>query len=86
VKLNNRERELILNHSFADAESTARLRIVPERGEEPAYRFILDELDDLAGHVAAVANHAKSNKLQKEWDQLYDRLQGVLDSCTDEHD
>jgi len=41
-------------------------------------------LDELAGFVAAEANHAKDKKLQKELDQLCDRIQATLDGYTDE--
>jgi hypothetical protein len=84
LELNDRERELILNHSFADEELTARLRIVPRPNEPPVCRFTLDEWDELAGYVAAEANHANDKKLQKEWDRLFARLAAVLESYTDE--
>ncbi len=43
MKLNNRERELILKHTFAEEELTGRSHVVPVRGEEPVYHFTLDE-------------------------------------------
>lgn len=84
LELNERERELILNHSFADPELTDRLRVVPAPGEPPIYHFNLDDLDELAGHVAAEANHAQDKKQRKEWDQLYERISALLESYTDE--
>lgn len=84
LELNDRERELILNHSFADQELTDRLRLVPKPGEPPVYRFTLDDLDELAGDVAAEANHTQNKKQKKEWDQLFDRISAILDSYTDE--
>ena len=84
LELNDRERELILNHSLADPELTDRLRLVRAPNEPPIYRFTLDDLDELAGYIAAEANHAKDKKLQKEWDRLYARLANVLESYTDE--
>jgi len=86
LELNDRERELILEHSLADEELTGRLRVVPLRGEAPVYRFTLDELDELTGYIAAEANHANDKKLQQEWDRLYARLAAVLESYTDEDD
>jgi hypothetical protein len=86
VELDARERELILDHSFAEPELTDRLRIVPKPNQAPIYRFTLDDLDELVGYVAAEANHAKNRKLQKEWDRLYARLAAVLESYTDEDD
>ena len=44
------------------------------------------ELDELAGYVAAVANHAKVKKLEKELRQLYGRIADTLESHTDEPD
>lgn len=84
LELTDRERELILHHSFADQELTDRLRVVPRPGESPIYRFSLDELDELAGDVAAKANHTQNKKQRKEWDQLFDRISATLDSFTDE--
>jgi len=86
LELDDRERELILEHSFADEELTGRMRIMPGPNEPPVYRFTLDDLDELAGYVAAEANHAKDKKLQKEWFRLYERIAVVLESYTDEDD
>jgi hypothetical protein len=84
--LNDRERELILQHTFADDQLTCRLRVVPRAGESAACRFTLGELDDLAGYVAAEANHAKNKKLKNRLACLFDRIQTVLESYTDEDD
>jgi len=46
----------------------------------------LDNLDELAGYVAAEANHAKNKKLEKELHRLYARIAAVLESYTDETD
>lgn len=84
LELNGRERELILEHTFADDELTNRLRVVPKKGQRPIFRFTLDDLDELGGCVAAEANHTKDKKLRKELDHLFDRIQTTLDSYTDE--
>jgi hypothetical protein len=84
LELNDRERDLIMNHTFADNDLTDRFRIVPGPGRPPSYRFTLDELDELAGYVAAEANHAKVKKLEKELRRLYARIAAVLESYTDE--
>jgi hypothetical protein len=86
LKLNARERALILKHTFADGELTDRLRIVPRFGESPVFRFTLDDLDELAGSVAAEVNHAKGKKLETELYRLYARIAAVLESYTDEND
>ena len=86
MELSERERELILKHTFADDELTGRLRIVPTPGEPPVYRFTLDDLDELAGYVAAEANHARDKRIEKELLRLYARMAAVLESYTDEND
>ena len=84
LELSGRERDLIMNHTFAGDELTDRLRVVPRPKEPPVYRFTLDDLDELAGYVAAEANHAKVKKLEKELRRLYARIAEVLESYTDE--
>jgi hypothetical protein len=86
LELNDHERELILKRTLAGYELTNRLRIVPRPGEPPAYRFTLDDLDNLAGHVAAEANHAKDKKLHKQLHRLYVRIAAVLESYTDQEE
>lgn len=86
LKLSARECELILEHTFVDDELTAPLRIAPASGKTPVYSFTLDDLEELMGYVAAEANHAKDNKLRKELDRLFERMQTVLESYTDEDD
>ena len=86
LELTERERDLIMKHTFAGRDLTDRLRVVPGPGRRPFYRFTLDDLDELAGYVAAEANHAKVKKLEKELRQLYGRIADVLESYTDEPD
>jgi hypothetical protein len=84
VELNERERELILSHTFADESLTNRLRVGPKRGERPIFRFCLDELDELVGFLAAEANHAKNKVLREQLNQLCDRIEATMNRYTDE--
>jgi len=86
LELTERERDLIMKHTFAGNNLTDRLRIVPSPGRRPVYRFTLDDLDELAGYVAAEANHAKVKKLETELRRLYSRIAAVLESYTEEPD
>jgi len=86
LELNERERDLIMKHTFAGNNLTDRLRVVPSHGQRPLYRFTLDDLDELAGYVAAEANHAKVKKLEKDLRQLYSRIADALEPHTDEPD
>jgi hypothetical protein len=83
LTLSHRERELILERTFADDELTAPLRIVPTSRKAPVYSFTLDDLEELAGYVAAEVNHAEDKELQKELDRLVARMETVLESYAD---
>jgi len=83
LELNQRERDLIISHTFADESLMNRLRIPPQPGQRPVFHFTLDELDELIGDVAAEANHAKNKVLQEQLDQLCDRIEGILSRYTD---
>ena len=39
--------------------------------------YTLDELDDLAGFIAAEANHAEDKKLKKKLESLYDKISDI---------
>ena len=84
LELTEHERDLIMKHTFAGNNLTDRLRVLPSPGQRPFYRFTLDDLDELAGYVAAEANHAKVTKLEKELRRLYGRIAEVLESYTDD--
>jgi hypothetical protein len=77
---------LILEHTFADEVLTNPLRVVPKPSETAVFRFTLDDWEELAGWVAFEANHTKDKKLGKELDHLFDRIQDLLDSYTDQDD
>jgi hypothetical protein len=74
LELSERERDLIMKHTFAGNNLTDRLRLVPIPSRRPSYRFTLDDLDELAGYVAAEANHAKVRKHEQKLRRLYARL------------
>jgi len=85
LRLSTRERELILEHTFADDELTVPLLTAPTSNKAAVYAFTLDDLEELVGYVAAEANHAKDKKLRKELEQLFARMETVLESYTDEN-
>jgi hypothetical protein len=81
VLLSRRDRDLIVDHTFADPEYIERLQ--PIKDGRLRGKYTLDDLDDLMGFVAAEANHCKSNKLEKELDDLWGRLQAVMEAYDD---
>ena len=78
-----REKSLIIDHTFADPDLTAKLEITETRAKKIVAKYTLDELDELAGFVAAEANHCKDKKREKELDALFGRIRTTLESYDD---
>jgi hypothetical protein len=75
------ERDLLLEHLVILDDLTDRLS--PESAaHEASPAFTLDELHELADHVAAAANHAPNKKIQKQLDAIHDRIIDLHDSYT----
>jgi hypothetical protein len=80
--MSSRERELLVDHTFADPEYAERLREIPGKtGYVGAYT--LDDLEDMLGYIAAEANHCEDRKLQKELYKFIDRLSDLQQSYDD---
>lgn len=77
IKFTIEERDLIVNQTFADDYLTERLRIAKAEGKYIKVSYTLEEMDDLAGFVAAEANHAEDKKLEKKLDDLYDKISEI---------
>jgi len=82
-KLTIRERDLIRDHTFYDS-NFAELAVVD--GNNVCVDLSLSEIEDIQGYAAAEANHTKSSKLEKELDEIFDRLQFYLDTYEVEHE
>ena len=74
VLFTRRERDLVIEETFAGQNLTERLRMAAVAGTKLAVRYTLDDLDELVGRVAAAANHAEDAKLRKALDALFVRL------------
>src|SRR3954447_7050491 len=82
LKLTEAQRSLLLDHHLLLPEEVERaIRSTPPG--EPLM-FTLDDLDDLAGHVAAAANHAESRSLESRLDTISRKIARLLDAHTDE--
>jgi hypothetical protein len=77
------ERDLVIEETFAGPNLTKRLRLARVSGEKLAVRYTLDDLDELAGYIAAAANHADYVGLQDERDALFERLRDEMESYND---
>jgi len=75
------EKQLIIEHTFADPHYAQRLRRFAE--DEVRGKFTLGDLDDLRGYIAAEANHTKDRKLEKRLDAIWAKLTEVMESYDD---
>ena len=83
VRFKPRERELVLDRTFAGPELTGTLRKAKLVDGKHDVRYTLDDLDELLGFVAAEANHSTDKKIQKELDALHARLSREMKSYDD---
>lgn len=82
LKLTKAQRSLLLDSLLLIPEEIERaIRSTP--ATEPLL-FSLDDLDDLAGHVAAAANHAANEALAARLDTISERIATLLDDHIDE--
>ena len=73
MKLTQTEREFLLDALIdIDGEIEDKLRAVAPG--ESKVMLTLDELDLLAGSVAAEANHTKDKKLEQKLERIHDRI------------
>ena len=47
-------------------------------------RYTLEELDELAGYIASEANHTEDRKLRRQWEEIYLKIEAILEAFTDE--
>lgn len=81
VLLTPNELNLIRENTFCDPD-LGKMGIV--EGKNIKIMINLDDVEELQGHVAAEANHTKNNKLQKELDKIFTKLQVFLDTYDDQ--
>src|SRR3954471_2192696 len=82
LKLTQAQRSLLLDALLLiPKEVEQAIRSTP--ASEPLM-FTLDDLEDLAGHVAASANHAEDRALKDKLDRISRRIEKLLGSFTDQ--
>jgi hypothetical protein len=82
LKITAAERNLLCEDvTFLDDEYADAIRQTP--ADEPI-KFTLEDWDDLGGYIAAEANHTEDKKLGKRLDALFDKIQKLLGTYTDQ--
>jgi repressor LexA len=84
VRLTPQERDLILERTLIDDEMERCFRGATPRGSNVVVRLTLDDIDDLAGHVAAEANHCSEPRVRRVLDAVSDRLASIEHAFTGE--
>jgi len=86
VRLHVKERDLILNETFAGPDLTTKLETAKPVSNAIVVYYGIAELDDLIGYIAAEANHTPSRNIGERLDALCDSLEDLLDSYMDLED
>ncbi len=82
LELTQAERKLLLTGLvFLHEDVEAAIRSTPP-GEE--VMFTLSDLEDLVGHVAGEANHAKSERIEEILSGIFDKIEELLDTYAEE--
>jgi repressor LexA len=82
--LTKRERDLLLNLTLLDSDIEQRLRVAATAGTKLIVGLTLDDVDELAGSVAADANHSEEAKTRRALDGIYERLAKMEREYTDQ--
>lgn len=83
IRLTDRERKLILDHTFIGGDLDRRVRIATANGPVVIIPLDLDELDELLGHVAAGATHSKDPRVAKHLSRVHERLSRIGEAHAD---
>lgn len=82
LKLTAAERKFLLEGALILDE--AYLQIIRDTPAGKPVMMTLDDLDDFGGYVAAEANHCDDKKREKKLDTIFEKMQGLLETYTDE--
>jgi hypothetical protein len=79
IKFTPEERDLIIDHTFADPDLTKRLQIAEVKGKHLITKYSTYNLEELIGYIAAEANHTDDKKIEKKLDRIFERLTLILE-------
>jgi repressor LexA len=83
IRLTDRERKLILDHTFIGGDLERRIRVAAADGPAVLIALDLNDLDELLGHVAAEANHSKNPSIAKHLSRVHERLSRIGETHAD---
>ncbi len=83
IYFSEEELRLIRERTFVDPDFGH--LAVAERGKLKL-ELSLDDIEEVQGYIAAEANHTNNKKVQRELDQIYEKLQRFLDNYDDQEE
>jgi hypothetical protein len=82
LELSPEERKLLLTGLvFLHKRVEIAIRSAPSGGE---VMLTFGDLDDLAGHVAGEANHARSERIESILSEIFEKIEGLLSLYVEE--
>ena len=82
LKLTAAERKLVLDD--VTCLDTGYEQIIRDAPSGKPVMMTLDDLDDFGGYIAAESNHCDDRKKQKKLDAIFEKIQSLLETYTDE--
>ncbi|MDY0131200.1 MAG: hypothetical protein RBR53_00880 [Desulforegulaceae bacterium] len=79
VILTEKEKNLILENTFAPDYLVFRLKEAEVKGKYFKVDYSYDELDELAGFIAAEFNHTIDEKIRRDLDKLSDKINLIIE-------
>lgn len=83
LKVTLEQADLVVEQTLIDDYLLAIIHRAKARDGIVSVRCTLDDLEQLAGYVAAKANHTKDKKLQKQFDAISETIDQLSLSCTE---
>lgn len=86
LELSPSERKLLLENVLVPLDLIKRIRLTLIKDGKAEFHFTLDELEELAGYIAAEAIHATSKKMENKLNKIYLRIFEIMDHYTDQEE
>jgi hypothetical protein len=80
IKITEKERDLIVDHTFAGDDLTKQIKLAEMDGKYLLAKYTIEDLDELVGYIAAESNHTEDPKLQKQLDRLFEKLSRIIEN------
>lgn len=80
VTVSQSDHKYILDHTLIEEDAFGLGRV---KGDKITFNLSSEEIEYILDSIASEANHAKSKKVEKELDRLFDLLESYVEDCPD---